>query len=167
MCDQILPNVVFAIDPGNLLSAFAIVDTTSYYPIKFAKCANVEIKQEMIEFIKSTPYPIIIIETMVSMGGSVGATVFDTCIFIGRLTELAESLGASVHYINRRQEKIELVGSMRAKDSDIRRALINRLAVFDKVNGKGTSDHRDVFWGMAGDCWQSMWRATSPQARLL
>ena len=146
---------ILSVDPGNKFTAYSILDTSTCHPIEFGKLSNDEMRDVLINYIKARDSPIVIIETMMSMGMPVGSEVFDTCIFIGRLTELAESIGAEVRYITRRQEKLTLCGTMKSKDKDIRRALINRYAEFDFKNGKGTKKNPDTYYGVASDCWSS------------
>uniref|UniRef100_UPI002B1CB0B9 hypothetical protein n=1 Tax=Pseudomonas marginalis TaxID=298 RepID=UPI002B1CB0B9 len=63
------------------------------------------------------------IEMIASYGMAVGATVFDTCVWIGRFIEQANF--DSYQYIYRKDEKMNLCGTMRAKDTNIRQALID------------------------------------------
>ena len=76
-----------------------------------------------------------------SYGMAVGKDVFETCIWIGRFTELARLQNIEVEYIYRKDEKINLCNSMKAKDSNIRQALIDR---FGEVGTK--KDPRLVLW---------------------
>lgn len=64
-----------------------------------------------------------------SYGMPVGKEVFETCLWIGRFTELAILQGIDVEYIYRKEEKMNLCQSMKAKDSNIRQALIDRFGV--------------------------------------
>lgn len=76
-----------------------------------------------------------------SYGMAVGKTVFDTCVWIGRFTELAKLQNIEVEYIYRKEEKINLCKSMKAKDSNIRQSLIDR---FGEVGTK--KNPRLVLW---------------------
>lgn len=76
-----------------------------------------------------------------SYGMAVGKDVFETCIWIGRFTELARLQNIEVEYIYRKDEKINLCNSMKAKDSNIRQALIDR---FGEVGTK--KNPRLVLW---------------------
>lgn len=76
-----------------------------------------------------------------SYGMAVGKEVFDTCIWIGRFIELAKLQNIDAEYIYRKDEKINLCNSMKAKDSNIRQALIDR---FGEVGTK--KNPRLVLW---------------------
>ena len=76
-----------------------------------------------------------------SYGMAVGKEVFDTCIWIGRFIELEKLQNIDAEYIYRKDEKINLCNSMKAKDSNIRQALIDR---FGEVGTK--KNPRLVLW---------------------
>ena len=68
----------------------------------------------------------VIIEMIASYGMAVGKEVFDTCVWIGRFKQISESQDIEVEYIYRKDEKMNICHSMKAKDSNIRQALIDR-----------------------------------------
>lgn len=78
---------------------------------------------------------------------SVGESVFQTCVWIGRFVQLADELGKSYDFIYRKEEKINLCQTLRAKDSNIRQALIDR---FGEV---GTKKNQGFFYGFKNDIW--------------
>ena len=92
---------------------------------------------------------IVVIEMIASYGMAVGASVFDTCVWIGQFKEIALSKNLQVEYIYRKEEKLNLCGSMKAKDSNIRQALIDR---FGEV---GTKNNKGYFYGFKKDIWAS------------
>ncbi|MGN1298123.1 MAG: hypothetical protein ACI4VH_06915 [Clostridia bacterium] len=61
--------------------------------------------------------------------------MFETCVWIGRFKEIAIVRNIEVEYIYRKDEKMNICHSMKAKDSNIRQALIDRFgAVGTKKN---------------------------------
>jgi len=106
------------------------------------------------QFVPSIPH--VVIEMMACFGMKVGADVLDTCVWIGRFDNLIEENSLKKPtFIYRKDEKITLCGSMRAKDGNIRQALIDRFATHDFKNGKGTKKHPDWFYGFKADIWQA------------
>ena len=71
----------------------------------------------------------LVIEMIASYGMPVGKEVFDTCVWIGRFKQIAIIRNVKVEYIYRKDEKINICHSMKAKDSNIRQALIDRFGV--------------------------------------
>lgn len=67
------------------------------------------------------------IEQVRSYGMAVGAEVFDTCVETGRYVEAAARAGVKATLIPRMDVKMNLCHSPRAKDSNIRQALIDRM----------------------------------------
>lgn len=75
-----------------------------------------------------------------SYGMPVGKEVFDTCVWIGRFQQIALP-NADTKFIYRKDEKMNICHSMKAKDSNIRQALIDR---FGEVGTK--KNPRLVLW---------------------
>ena len=137
---------ILAIDPGNIESAYCIMDSDTYTPIKFGKVEN-----EMLLYeVEKEKYDKLVVEMIASYGLAVGKSVFDTCVWIGRFIQASPK---DYEYIYRKEEKMNLCGSMKAKDTNIRQALIDRFATFDFKNGKGKKDNKDFFYGFSKDMW--------------
>ena len=139
---------ILAIDPGNIESAYCVIDSKTYKPLEFNK-----IKNETLEvgFWNQNQYKIdkLVIEMIASYGMAVGKEVFDTCVWIGRFIELASLQAIEVEYIYRKDEKMNLCHSMKAKDSNIRQALIDRFGVV------GTKKNPGWFYGFKADIWSA------------
>ena len=156
-----MSEILLAIDPGDEYSAFVFMDMETYKPLYFAKEKNNEAISHMLDYINGTNEMAIVniksvaCEMIASYGMGVGAHVFWTCVEIGKFTKLLEQAGCKVDYIYRKDEKMNICKSMKAKDSNIRIALIDRFAQFDKKSGKGTKKNPDWFYGFSADCWQA------------
>ena len=70
---------IFAIDPGNIESAYCVIDEETYKPEEFGKIKN-EILLNLIysKLSNSVNYYTMVIEMIASYGMPVGKEVFDT-----------------------------------------------------------------------------------------
>lgn len=140
---------LLAIDPGPVESAYVIVDDDMR-----VFDAN-KIKNEDLLFMMSADEDFrgcenLAIEMIASYGMAVGREVFETCVWIGRFVELFKNItGEESNYIYRKDVKTELCGSMKAKDSNIRQALI------DLYGDVGTKKAPGWFYGFKKDIWSA------------
>lgn len=143
---------IFAIDPGNTESGYAVIRMPDFKVIRKEKINN----NELLKIIPIITASIddFAIEMVASYGMPVGKDVFETCVWIGRFIQKARP--KLHHFVYRKDEKICLCGSLKAKDSNIRQALINRYATFDFKNGKGVKKNPDTFYGVSKDIWQAI-----------
>lgn len=148
-----MSEILLAIDPGDVQSAFVFMDMETYKPLYFAKDDNSIVLGDIIEYVRENEVKNVAIEMIASYGMGVGKTVFETCVWIGRFSERLELRGCNVDYIYRQDEKMNICKSMKAKDANIRIALVDRFAQFDKKSGKGTKKNPDWFYGFSADCW--------------
>ncbi len=155
---------ILAIDPGNVESGFALIEMPNFKLIDFGKKENEALLElvrgyffdgwERVEkYLKINKFAI---EMIASYGMPVGKDVFETCVWIGQLKEAITREGEDVAFIYRKEEKIALCGSLKAKDTNIRQALIDRYAKFDFKTGKGTKNNQDTFYGVSKDAWQAI-----------
>lgn len=133
--------MILSIDAGSEESAYCLIDKKTYKPIEFGKVSNEQILMKIIEL----KYNNLILEMIASYGMPVGASVFETCVWIGRFIQARNC--PDYDYIYRKEEKMNLCHSMKAKDSNIRQALIDR---FGEV---GTKKNQGFFYGFKKDIW--------------
>ena len=148
--------LVFAIDPGNTRSAWCIMGD-KFELFGFAIEENKDVMAKMLWILNSDAgeKPKIVIERIASYGMPVGREVFETCEWIGRFAQEAEKK-TQVSYIYRKEEKLNICGSTKATDANLRQALIDRFARFDLKNGKGTKKNPDFFYGVSKDVWAAI-----------
>ena len=137
---------VLALDPGDTQTGYCFIDAETLRPIRFGKEDN----QSVLLLVQLEAYDLLVSERVASYGMAVGRSVFETCEWVGRYTQASH---APVVYIYRQEEKIHICHDSRAKDSNIRRALIDRFAQHDLKNGRGTKKKPDWFYGFKKDVW--------------
>lgn len=149
-----MDRIVLAIDPGNVESAYAFLRMENGALIlgDFAKVEN-GVLLAMARIYRE-PDMAATIEMIASYGMPVGREVFETCVFVGQLREAMSDV--PVHYVYRRDVKLNLCNSPRAKDTNVRQALIDRYAKHDFKNGRGTKKAPDFFHGVSRDCWAAI-----------
>lgn len=147
---------VLAIDPGPVESAYALIDSTDCEAIRFGKVDNHDLRSELnVGLLSEANYGAI--EMVASYGMSVGAEVFDTCVWIGRFIEVS---GCGLHQVYRREVKMHHCGQTKASDANIRQALVDRFAYGVGNYGKGTKAKPGWFHGFSADVWQAYALAT-------
>ena len=137
---------ILAIDPGNKESAYALLEDGQF--IEYAKVNNMAMRHILSQFNVDK----IIIERVECMGMAVGKSVFQTCEWIGRFIERANG---EVATIGRRNVKIWMCGSMRAKDSNIRQAVMDRYGSTRQA-AIGTKKNPGPLYGASKDIWSAM-----------
>jgi hypothetical protein len=115
---------LYAIDPGTEQSAVLVMHDNG--TLSGAIYANADIvKGHPWHYVPKPAH--LVIEKVESYGMVVGREVFDTVFWAGRFAEAWErGHGESWSMLPRRDVKLALCGSARAKDANIRQALIDR-----------------------------------------
>jgi len=147
---------VFAIDPGPGKSAFVVYDSEQHEIIDKGILGNQLIRGELFSNTDE-----VVIEMIASYGMPVGKEVFETCVWIGRFMECALEGSESVSRITRNEVKNEICHSSKAKDSNIRQALIDmfpKTGLDGKNNpsGIGTKKHQGPLYGVSADMWAAL-----------
>lgn len=137
---------VLALDPGNIQTGYCLLDSDTLHPIRVGK----ELNATCLLMVQVERYDFLVIERVASYGMPVGREVLETCEWVGRYTQAAT---APVGYIYRKEVVLHICNSPRGNDAAIRRALIDRFAIHDRTNGKGSKKHPDFFFGFRADMW--------------
>lgn len=143
---------VFAIDPGPTKSALVVFDGIVKH---HEHSDNYSILRSLRREVK-TGTQVLVVERIASMGMAVGQEVFTTCEWSGRFIEgWAGEDGAPWAQVKRHEVKQTLCGNQRAKDPNIRQALIDRFGPGKEIAiGKKASP--GPLFGLAGDEWSAL-----------
>lgn len=161
--------MILAIDPGNIESGYVFLDD-NLKPLEHGKIKNEELLEKIqlcrfmwMEIDKKNKnyvrkYTNIAIEMIASYGMPVGVEVFETCVWIGKFKQTLIDTGyvdkdEEIQYIYRKDEKMNLCHSMKANDSTIKQALVDRFTPGQKNYGKGTKKEPGWFYGFKADVW--------------
>lgn len=139
---------IIGIDPGNKETAIALISGGEVIDHVYLR------NDAALHFIKgaSSIYDAeIYCEMIASYGMPVGKSIFDTCLFIGRIIQLLPD----VKLITRNVVKNAICHSSKAKDSNIRQALID---IYGEV---GTKKNQGGTFGISGDKWAALAVATA------
>lgn len=144
--------LIVGIDPGNVQSAYAVFNATKGHVNEAGILPNEEFKNTIR---RMAEYPIFgptkfCLEKVASYGMAVGETVFETVFWSGRFVEAIRAAGHDTTRITRMEVKMNLCHNSRAKDANIRQALIDR---FGPV---GTKKNPGPLFGMAADKWAAL-----------
>ena len=134
---------VIAIDPGPAKSGFLVWED------QVIECGELD-NQSLLFRLKENSFGgphLCAIEMIASYGMAVGKETFETCVWIGRFIERAV---APVRLCYRKDIKIHLCGTMKAKDGNIRQALI------DKHGAQGTKKAPGPLFGVSGHMWAAL-----------
>lgn len=148
---------LLAIDPGPEKSGWVEYDPRYPKPVAWAKEENDELLLRITGVVGR--YHACVIEMVRSYGMAVGQTTFETVFWIGRFAE-AWNLSQGqwlppARRIYRGDVKLHLCGATRAKDANVRQALIDRYGP-GKEKAVGLKKSPGPLYGMKADCWQAL-----------
>lgn len=128
---------VLAIDPGNFQSAYVVWDGEEIAEMGIVE--NGWLLDELRIIINAQDISVVVIEMVASYGMPVGKTIFDTVVMIGELKQICFYWTCEVELVTRSKVKMHHCHSNRAKDSNIRQALVDR---FGEVGTKNKPNPR-------------------------
>lgn len=155
--------LIFAIDPGLEYSAIVAVDVAQKLkPVLAIIKPNIVIPILLEMYVRKhekllrNEKPRFVIEMIASYGMPVGAEVFETCCWIGQFEQaLAKSGEHRTQRVFRRDVKLELCNSSRAKDSNVRAALIDLYGP-GKAKAVGLKASPGPLYGFKKDMWAAL-----------
>jgi hypothetical protein len=136
---------VLGIDPGPELTAFVWFDGSR------VGLNGIVTNEEMLALLAQaqTHGANIFCEDIASYGMAVGASVFLTCIWIGRYWQRCAD-HASFNRVFRRDVKLHLCNSPRAKDGNVRQALL------DRIGPQGSKKSQGPTYGIKSHVWAAL-----------
>lgn len=142
---------MLAIDPGTIQSAWVLYRDGDVIDAGITE--NGEFITRLHEFFGHSED--MAVEMIASYGMPVGREVFETCLWIGRFIEHWLSLGGSHTLIYRKDVKMHLCQSMKAKDANIRQALIDLFGP-GKELAIGKKASPGPLYGFKADMWAAL-----------
>ena len=140
---------ILAVDPGTERTALVFWDSQEEKILQ----AEILPNADALILFRSLPQDLeaVVIEMIGHYGSGMpaGKEIFNTCVFIGELKEACFP-GFRAHLIERRHVKIHLCNSARAKDANIRQALIDRFGPPGKKKAPGKT------YGIKADEWAAL-----------
>lgn len=143
---------IIGIDPGNIQSAISVFEGTN----NLIQETFIDQNDNILGWILNESYKLkpcaFAIEKIASYGMPVGETVFETVYWSGRFHQLIreEQRHADIYRITRNKVKNHICHSSRAKDSNIRQALI------DRFGAPGTKKTPGKTYGIKKDMWAAL-----------
>ena len=108
---------IYAVDPGTTQSALVVYEGGRVFDHRFM------LNDDLLHLLRGRPPGVLVVEQIESMGMAVGAEVFETVWWAGRFHE---AWATSRYRLPRRTVKLHLCGQARAKDANIRVALLDK-----------------------------------------
>lgn len=143
--------ILLAIDPGNERSALVWFDTEAQRVLHKCKVPNDHALQLLDDWPDQPVADHLAIEMAESFGAKVWSQVFTTVLWTGRFVQAWDD---DFTLVTRRQVKLAITGSPRAKDGQIRQCLIDRWGGKDVAIG--TKKQPGQLFGVTADCWQAL-----------
>jgi hypothetical protein len=137
---------VFAIDPGSEESGVLIWDGREI--LLHAVLKNAEVLSALND--PEIAPDCVACEMIQAYGMAVGAEVFETCYVIGGIMRECHHLSLHFHRVKRMEVKMHLCNDPKAKDPNIRQALIDRLGPIGNKKDPGP------LYGVVSHAWSAL-----------
>lgn len=132
--------MILALDPGPIQTAWCLYDRDTLL-------TGIEPNEALLDKLPKMGAERMVVEMIASYGMPVGKEVFETCVWIGRFIQ---AWHRPHEFVYRKDVKMHLCGSMKAKDSNIRQALL------DRFGPPGTKRAPGRTYGLKKDMWAAL-----------
>jgi Holliday junction resolvasome RuvABC endonuclease subunit len=136
---------IMAIDPGTEESGWCVLEGGQVRRSGVSR--NAELLGNIVTIFRTCD--VLAIEMIASYGMAVGREVFETCVWIGRFQQQWHR-PTEVCMVYRRDVKLHLCGSAKAKDANIRQALL------DLLGPQGTKKEPGPTYGVKSHAWAAL-----------
>jgi hypothetical protein len=153
--------LILAIDPGTPESGWCTLDDGAL------TASGVMGNAGMRDHIRRSPADVLAIEMIASYGMPVGREVFETCVWIGRFAQVWKQPD-EVEFVYRKDVKLHLCGTPRAKDPNVRQALIDMFPATGggKTPQIGVQSKPGPLFGVSTHAWPALGVAITTHHRL-
>jgi hypothetical protein len=151
--------MILALDPGTTQTGWCVYDG------KAVLHSGVSPNHDVLRLIEEDQlFDHLAIEMIASYGMAVGKEVFETCVWIGRFKQAA-ARPDDTWLIYRRDVKMHLCGNTKAKDTNIRQAIID---LFPATGGGktpqiGVKNQPGPLFGVSSHAWPALGVALTAQ----
>lgn len=134
---------ILALDPGPAQSGWALFDGGR------VAGAGVLPNADALRMVQESAADMLAVEMIASYGMAVGREVFETCVWVGRFQQAWRD-PSGVKLLYRQEVKLHLCKSPRAKDANIRQALL------DLLGPQGSKKAPGPTYGVASHAWAAL-----------
>ena len=134
---------LLAIDPGPEKSGYVVWESD-----RVVDCGHEP--NDILRGYIDDSWDTVAIEMIASYGMAVGAAVFSTCVEVGRFLERAKANEIDCRLVFRKDVKLFVCRSMKAKDANIRQSLI------DHIGPVGTKANQGPLYGVRSHAWAAL-----------
>lgn len=151
---------IVGIDTGTNQTAMCLCRYSDLKPIEHIKVDNKDAEFVLKTWLCQSKLTIVAIEMLENHGMPIGQTTIQTIVEIGRIQYICEAHFIPWMLVKRSEEKMTICQSVKAKDSNIRQALM------DMYGTKGTKKNKGWFYGFKADEWQAYAVAHTARERI-
>jgi hypothetical protein len=143
--------MILAIDPGTEQSGYCLLYGDD------VRESGVLPNADMLTRVSQWPARRLAIEMIASYGMAVGREVFETCVWVGRFQQAWRD-PELVELVYRKDVKLHLCGTTKAKDPNVRQALLD---LFPRTGGGktpqvGTKSQPGPLYGVSSHAWPAL-----------